>query len=49
VASFAVDVDNPGTANDYCFIYLGAGGGVGNYIVFMGVLASQLHAGDFIM
>ena len=48
VLAQAVNVDNPGTANDYCYFYLTNAGGVQNFIVFIGLLSSQLQAGDFI-
>ena len=44
----AINVDNAGTADDYCFFYLTSAGGVDNFIVFMGLLSSQLSASDFI-
>ena len=45
--SFAVNVDNAGTADDYCYFYLTSAGGVDNFVVFMGLLSSQLSASDF--
>lgn len=45
----AVNVDQPGTANDYCYFYLTNAGGVDNYVIFMGQLSSQLQASDFVM
>jgi hypothetical protein len=44
----AINVDNAGTADDYSYFYLTSAGGVDNYIVFMGLLSSQLQASDFI-
>ena len=44
----AINVDQAGTADDYCFFYLTSAGGVDNFVVFIGLLSSQLQAGDFI-
>jgi hypothetical protein len=48
VLAQAVNVDNVGTANDYCYFYLTSAGGVDNFIVFIGLLSSQLQAADFL-
>jgi hypothetical protein len=44
----AVNVDNIGAADDYCYFYLTSAGGVDNFIAFMGLLSGQLQASDFI-
>ena len=43
-----VTVDNVGTDSDYSYLYLTNAGGVDNFVIFMGMQASQLAAGDFI-
>ena len=48
VLAQAVNADNPGTADDYCYFYLTNAGGVDNFVVFMGLLSSQLSATDFV-
>ena len=48
VLAQAVNVDNAGTANDYCYFYLTNAGGVDNFLVLMGLLSNQLSAGDFV-
>ena len=48
VLAQVVTVDNPGTASDYSYLYLTNAGGVDNFVVFMGLQASQLSAADFI-
>jgi hypothetical protein len=44
----AVNVDQAGTDNDYCYFYLTNAGGVDNYVAFIGLLSNQLQAGDFL-
>jgi hypothetical protein len=44
----AVNVDQAGTDNDYCYFYLTTTFGVENYVAFIGLLSSQLQASDFI-
>ena len=48
VLAHVATVDNPGTVDDYSYLYLTSAGGADNFVVFMGLQASQLQAGDFI-
>ena len=44
----AVNVDQAGTENDYCYFYLTSAGGVDNFVAFVGLLSHQLQASDFL-
>lgn len=48
VLAQAVNNDLPGVADDYSYFYLTSAGGVDNYVVFMGLLSTQLQTGDFL-